>query len=93
MACHNCNKRNVREQGFAMGGGTVKPQEVKITGVRSSPFILPGNVSGTQSTYTYMVGVLGPFTLTLAGADDTPEKVNQAMQQKVNDLKTIGAIQ
>lgn len=92
MACTNCGKNNPPRAGFATGGTNVLPAPAKILTIRSSPFILPGNVTGTQSTYTYMVGSLGPFTLTLSGTDDTPDKVQQAVQQKINDLKLLGAI-
>lgn len=71
-------------------GGKMLPAGVRITAVRDSPYITPGNTTGTQTTYTYYYNNLGPFTLTVSGNSATPEAVQAAIQAKINALTTLG---
>ena len=66
------------------------PPGVTITSVRQSPSITQGGRAVTQTTYTYTVGDLGPFTFVLVGETDTPATVQATIQKKVSDLAALG---
>lgn len=66
------------------------PAGVIITNIRDTPYITPGNTTGTQTTYTWTYNGRGPFTLTLAGSDNTPENVAAKIQARVNGLISLG---
>lgn len=67
------------------------PAGATITSVRQSPYITPGgNATGQQTTYTFTVYEHGPFSVTLRGADDTPDKVEQAIRARVTALNALG---
>lgn len=66
---------------------------VKIISVKDAPGFDIGTLrSNNQKLVTYMVGNHGPFTLSYAVADYTPEQVNQDIQREVDTLRGIGAI-
>jgi hypothetical protein len=43
--------------------------------------------------YTYFVGANGPFTETYFQGQDTPGRVEADIQQRVNNLRALGAVQ
>ena len=66
------------------------PPNVTLLSSQSSPYITPGNTTGTQTVYRFMVGEQGPFTVTLRGTDDTPANVQAAVTNRINALRELG---
>jgi hypothetical protein len=69
------------------------PDGVQITNVTESPKIGPGTQVTKQTNYYFTVQSLGPFTVQLSGADDTPANVRSAIEARVASLRAVGAIQ
>jgi hypothetical protein len=69
------------------------PKEIQISNVQhTSEF--PRNGPPIQVTrYTYYVGNLGPFYLTVHAGEDNAAHVNRVLSEHVLNLRQMGAIQ
>jgi hypothetical protein len=66
---------------------------VRITGDTNGFDFQPGNVPKRTNVTTYYVGDFGPYTVSLPVDTATPDAIQQAIQSKVNALRSLGAIQ
>lgn len=68
------------------------PAGVQIVSITQSPYLKPNNMLGQQTAYRFNVGMYGPFTVLTTEDQDTPEKVQQLIGDRITHLRALGLV-
>jgi hypothetical protein len=67
------------------------PDDLRVHDITSNeqPYFGPGGITKKQTRVTFYVGSHGPFTLTYDESQGTAQRIQDDINAKVRDLRTI----